>query len=577
VRHPILFFSAALSLSALIAAPALTTPVALKTLPAQLGPNARSSYREIFDNIHRARWRAARAALAAMPEGPLHNVARAEIDLGKGSPRAEASELALLLNTAPELPQSYALARLAAARGVTSLPSLPSEQDVSWLGSAPRRGHTQAADDAARGGVAAAILPLIKNDRPAEAEAYLTANQANLSLDCLTEMRQRVAWSYYLTGDDTDARALAAKAHDGSGEWAAQADWVAGLAAWRQRDYAAAATQFLSTAKRASNQEMVAAGYFWAARAAINANAPHAVTQYLRLAATHNETFYGLLAQTELGFKAEPVADPALERIPLVEALPNVRAALALAEIGENKLADELIRHQAKIGDARDHAALAILAGRLDLPATQLWLAHNGPTGAVASVAARYPAPEKWQPEGGWRVDRSLVFAHTLEESRFQTNVVSPAGARGLMQVMPSTAAAIARKRGMALGSLYSPAVNMEYGQIFLEQLRDRSETAGMLPKVIAAYNAGPLPIANWNAKMADSGDPLLYIESIPYWETRAYVTTVMRNYWMYQRQSGEQTVSMTALAQGMWPRFPGLSGPAAVRIEPIDRLASAK
>jgi hypothetical protein len=76
---------------------------------------------------------------------------------------------------------------------------------------------------------------------------------------------------------------------------------------------------------------------------------------------------------------------------------------------------------------------------------------------------------------------------------------------------------------------------------------------------------------------MADSGDPLLYIESIPYWETRAYVTTVMRNYWMYQRQSGEQTVSMTALAQGMWPRFPGLSGPAAVRIEPIDRLASAK
>jgi len=569
--------SAAVSLTPIAAISAQTTPATLKSLPAQLGPNARTSYREIFDDIHRARWQAARAALAAMPEGPLHNVARAEIDLGKGSPRAEANELSVLLNTAPELPQSYALARLAAARGVTALPTIPSEQDVNWLGSAPRRGHTQAADDAARSGVAAAILPLIKNDRPAEADIYLTANEANLSIDCLTEMRQRIAWSYYLTGDDSNARTLAAKAHDGSGEWAAQADWVAGLAAWRQRDFAAAASEFLSTAKRAGNQEMVAAGYFWAARAAINANAPHAVTQYLRLAATHNETFYGLLAQSALGVKVETLADPALERVEQVEALPNVRAALALAEIGETKLADAFIRHQAKIGDARDHATLAILAGRLNMPATQLWLAHNGPTGAVASVAARYPAPDNWQPEGGWRVDRSLVFAHTLEESRFQTNVVSPAGARGLMQVMPSTAAAIARKRGMVLGSLYSPAVNMEYGQIFLEQLRDRSETGGMLPKVIAAYNAGPLPIANWNAKMADNADPLLYIESIPYWETRAYVTTVMRNYWMYQRQSGEQTVSMTALAQGMWPRFPGLAGPAAVRIEPVDRLASAK
>lgn len=577
MRFSLWFASAALSCLQIVASSAAATPVAYKALPAQLGPNARTSYREIFDDIHRARWQTARDALAAMPEGPLHNVARAEIDLGKGSPRVEASELSMLLNAAPELPQSYALARLAVARGVTAIPSIPTEQDVNWLGSAPRRGHTQAADDAARGGVAAAILPLIKNDRPAEAEAYLAANEASLSIDCLTEMRQRIAWSYYLTGDDNNARALAAKAHDGSGEWAAQADWVAGLAAWRQRDYAAAASEFLSTAKRASNQEMVAAGYFWAARAAINADAPHAVTQYLRLAATHNETFYGLLAQTTLGIRAEPLADPALERIALVEALPNVRAALALAEIGETKLADEFIRHQAKIGDARDHATLAILAGRLNMPATQLWLAHNGPTGAVASVAARYPAPDNWQPEGGWRVDRSLVFAHTLEESRFQTNVVSPAGARGLMQVMPSTAAAIARKRGMVLGSLYSPAVNMEYGQIFLEQLRDRSETGGMLPKVIAAYNAGPLPIANWNAKMADNGDPLLYIESIPYWETRAYVTTVMRNYWMYQRQSGEQTVSMTALAQGMWPRFPGLAGPAAVRIEPIDRLASAK
>jgi soluble lytic murein transglycosylase-like protein len=576
VRLKTILSCAAIILSATALTPAEAGNVALKNLPAQLGPNARAQYREIFEEIHASRWSAALVHLNAMPEGPLHSVARAEIYLGKGSPKVEGSALSDLLNKAPELPESYALARLATARGAVSLPNIPGEQDVNWLGSAPRRGHTTAAEDSARSGVASTIIRDIKTDQPAAAEAFLDANSSSLNLDSLTEMRQRVAWSYYITGDDTAARALAAKAHNGSGEWAAQADWIAGLAAWRQRDYTQSASMFLSTAQKASNPELVAAGYFWAARAAINANAPHAVSQYLRAAALKSETFYGLLAQNALGQKVQAVDDPTLARIPNVEALPNVRAALALAEIGENKLADSLIRHQAKIGDGRDHAALALLAGKLDLPHTQLWLAQNGPSGAVASVAARYPAPEKWLPEGGWRVDKSLVYAHILEESRFQANVTSPAGARGLMQVMPHTASAIARHRGMTLGSLYSPNVNMNYGQIFIEKVRDMPETGGMLPKVIAAYNAGTTPIAVWNAKAGDGADPLLYIESIPYWETRAYVTTVMRNYWMYQRQSGETTHSMAALAQGMWPRFPGLSGPVAVRVEPLDRLASA-
>jgi soluble lytic murein transglycosylase-like protein len=576
VRYKSLFSAAALILTATSLTPATAGHVALKNLPAQLGPNARAQYRDVFEQIHASRWAAALSLLDGMPEGPLHNVARAEIYLGKGSPKVDGSALNALLTKAPELPESYALARLAAARGVASLPSLPNEQDVSWLGAAPRRGHTTAAEDSARAGVAARIISYIKTDQPAAAEAFLEANASGLNTDCLTEMRQRVAWSYYITGDDTAARALAAKAHDGSGEWSAQADWIAGLAAWRQRDYAKAASMFLFTAQKARNPELSAAGSFWAARSAVNANAPHAVSQYLRAAAAKTETFYGLLAQSALGQKVQLVDDPTLARIPAVEALPNVRAALALAEIGENKLADSLIRHQAKIGDGRDHASLAMLAGKLDLPHTQLWLAQNGPSGAVASVAARYPAPEKWQPEGGWRVDRSLVYAHILEESRFQTNVTSPAGARGLMQVMPATASAIARRRGLTLGSLYNPNVNMNYGQIFIEKVRDMPETGGMLPKVIAAYNAGTAPIAVWNAKAGDGADPLLYIESIPYWETRAYVTTVMRNYWMYQQQSGETTHSMAALAQGMWPRFPGMSGAVAVRIEPVNRMASA-
>jgi hypothetical protein len=80
----------------------------------------------------------------------------------------------------------------------------------------------------------------------------------------------------------------------------------------------------------------------------------------------------------------------------------------------------------------------------------------------------------------------------------------------------------------------------MEFGQSYIESLRDHHATGGLLPKVIAAYNAGPVPIAAWNSRAMDGGDPLLYIESIPYWETRGYVPIVLRNYWIYEKKAGK-------------------------------------
>ena len=115
---------------------------------------------------------------------------------------------------------------------------------------------------------------------------------------------------------------------------------------------------------------------------------------------------------------------------------------------------------------------------------------------------------------------------------------------------------------------LNDPAHNIEFGQSYLEYLRDYSGTGGLLPKVIAAYNAGPAPVAEWNTRGIDGGDPLLYIESIPYWETRGYVPIVLRNYWIYEQKAGKDSSSQAALAQGMWPRFPGLPGATAVRMQ---------
>ncbi|WP_163363631.1 transglycosylase SLT domain-containing protein, partial [Enterobacter cloacae] len=79
---------------------------------------------------------------------------------------------------------------------------------------------------------------------------------------------------------------------------------------------------------------------------------------------------------------------------------------------------------------------------------TQLWLTHNCPQGTQPLTAARYPAPN-WTPAGGWRVDKALVFAHTLQESRFNSEIRSAAGAMGLMQVKTGAAIDIGRRNGV--------------------------------------------------------------------------------------------------------------------------------
>lgn len=541
----------------------------------QLGPNARQRYKDIFVAIREARWEDARVGLDSMPEGPLHNVARAELYLAKGSPRATPEQLIAILQNAPYLPQAPQLARLARSRGIVEDVNLPIARELTWLGSAPRRSRAAQTGDPVGAALNARIQPLIKDNLPFEAEAVVLDNEAQLSPAGRTELFQRVAWSYFITGEDEAARRVAATAQLGVGPWAAQADWTQGLAAWRMADYAAALTAFEAAAQRFQDADMAAASRFWAARAATAAGQPEKADAHLRAAARSTETFYGLLATNRLGLPASFPKVP--DNISEVENLPNVRAALALAEINEMELADQVIRWQARIGEPRKHSALATLAGRMDMPATQLWLAHNGPSGAEAPASARYPMPRTWQPEGGWRIDKALVYAHALQESQFRPTVVSPAGAKGLMQVMPGTAAMMARQKGRdSVGSLNDPATNMEYGQSFIERLRDMPVTGGILPKVIAAYNAGPQPIDTWNQRARDNSDPLLYIESIPYWETRAYVTIILRNYWMYQRQAGERTVSLTALSQGLWPRFPGLPGPTAVRTDRAGILASA-
>ncbi|HEX5182854.1 MAG TPA: lytic transglycosylase domain-containing protein [Allosphingosinicella sp.] len=584
IRIRFWLLAAALAAPAFAAAPAAAQDAAARTsaVPAILTADQRTRYRDIFAAIRAGDWAGAAAKLDAMPEGPLHPAAREELYLAKGSPKVALDPLLALLARAPDLPKADQLARLAINRGAASLPPLPQAHALVFAGGQPRRGRPQPVPrDAASGDVDRQITPLINDNKPADAEAIFMARINELTPDVQTEFQQRIAWSYYIVGDDSSAWRLAQVARNGNGDWATQAAWTAGLAAWRTRRCDDASDAFATVAARTTDYELAAAANYWGARADTECGRPERVETKLRSAARFKETFYGLLAATALGIHSsnyEGLHDYRDAEWRPVADRPDVRAAIALTEIGETDLADLFIRYQAKIGGTGDHDALIHLACDLNLPATQLWLAHNAPAGTSINVAARYPRPD-WRPARGWRVDQSLVFAHALQESAFHTDIVSKAGAVGLLQVTPGTAGDIARKRGEPFerAELDNPAFNMEFGQERMEALRDMGATGGLLPKVIAAYDAGPLPVQEWNARAFDKGDPLLYIESIPYWETRGYVPIVLRNYWMYEQEAGKTDGSREALVQGLWPRYPGLPGARAVRMTGGDELAMGR
>jgi len=531
----------------------------------------KDAYRAFFGALRAENWGEAKArALSMDRDDPVRAIALSELYTARNSPKVELFDLLELLNGAGWLPDADQLGRLAKKRGAQLLPEGPQVQKLMYLGSAPRRRHSPpTTQDAAAQALVAQIVPYIKNDDPAGAEALIGPSEGLLSPDGLAEARQRVAWSYYIENDDASARRLAARALEtGSrSDWAVQAHWTNGLASWRQNDPQAAAISFAEVANRASTADMRAAGAYWAARAWMNAGEPAKVAPLMKQAARQEDSFYGMLARETLGIaapRAAPAAEANRSALRRLGQEPAIKAALALHEIGETGLADELLRRQAEIGGRRDYDAVVGLAASLDLPATQLWLAQHGPAGSQPDSFALFPRPQ-WTPAGGWRVDPALVFAHMLQESNFRADAVSPAGARGLMQVMPGTARDIAGAGGA--DRLFNPATNMEYGQRYLEQLRDMSATGGLLPKVMAAYNAGPAPVQRWNSEVRDGGDPLLFMESLPYYETRAYVNIVMRNYWMYQLRDGGKAEALTAMAEGKWPAFPTMRGGKAVAL----------
>lgn len=570
-----------LSVMALSSTPALANSAAIDyfrtradrtAVPSLLSRDERDYYRQLFDAINSKDWTKVQQMFAAKPEGLLHQQARAEYFLASESPKIEAPELQAWLAQGTKLPGAAQIARLAQKRGATSLPSVPTEQQFSRLPSMPKRLRPASITDGTMpASISSGILDRIKASDPMGARILLDGVDASLSPSMRAEWRQRVAWSFYIENQDGAAYEMAQLGAQGQGPWVGEAWWTAGLAAFRLGDCDGAADAFQNASARSENAELTSASYYWQSRAYVRCRKPELATATLRKAAARDETLYGMLASEQLGMRlSEQHAAPDFTQNDWqrVRNEDNVRVAVALTEIGEDNLADEVLRHQARIGPPLEFESLTRLARDLGLPKTQLWMAYNAPQGGKPAPATRFPTP-KWQPVGGWQVDPALVYAHALQESVFQTSVVSPAGARGLLQIMP----AAARDHNSALGyngsanDLNKPEVNLAYGQRHMQMLKSAGATQGLLPKVMASYNSGLAPVSRWNTAVRDQGDPLLWMESLPYWETRGYVNIVMRNYWMYERQAGGASESREALAQGMWPTFPGLGSAKGVRL----------
>jgi soluble lytic murein transglycosylase len=139
-----------------------------------------------------------------------------------------------------------------------------------------------------------------------------------------------------------------------------------------------------------------------------------------------------------------------------------------------------------------------------------------------------------------WGLDPIMLAALIRQESAFEADIVSHAGAVGLMQVMPTTGEGLARAHGPAPfheANLTAPEVNLHLGAAFFVDMSARYD--GDLPLVLSAYNAGPTRATRWR-RYPEASDPLRFTERIPFEETRGYVKNVRRNLGLYQLLYGQ-------------------------------------
>lgn len=454
--------------------------------------------------------------------------------------------------------------------------------------SAPPRGRA----DGDRALVAAAVdkmEELLRDGRPDKALAILDDGRVakQLSFVEYDGYRSRIGAAFYFEGKFKAALTLTAAAAERSGANSPSPFWYSGLAAWRLGQTERAGEYFASVAShpKASAWER-SAGAYWAARAALRQPGREIQAQeWLEEAARTPRSFYGFLARHRLGqpvILSWTIPDFGQTHLSSLARSEPGRRAVALFQIGQMDAAVGELQRLVGLGRLQDDPelaeallAIADLGGFAPL-ALKLGQSISRPDGAPYD-AALYPLPH-WQPESGFRVDPALLFAVIRQESQFNPRARSRAGALGLMQVLPATAAlvggddpgegeaAAASLTSVETGTgtavvadpppsrLLDPAGNLDLGQRYMTWLLALPDIGPNLFLLAGAYNAGPNAVSRWLRSPLATTDPLLFIESVPFRETRDYVQKVALNTWIYSRRLGQGTPSLDAVIADQWP-----------------------
>ncbi len=396
---------------------------------------------------------------------------------------------------------------------------------------------------------------LRRRNRDSEAAEALRAGQADQRdlpaplARQVWEERNILARKLLRLNDATAAYAVAANHGQAApGEGHQEAEFLAGYIALRRLEQPAkAAGHFEKLAEQSRSVITRARSLYWQGRAAAARGDAGRAREHYRAAAELPLAFYGQLAALALGENgatlsariaraAPPTAGTAEARA--LDRRELARVVLLLAELGETRRTRTfLLRLEELAPTPGEKALVARLAHRIGRPDHAIWVTRRAGISGAMLLEEGWPTP--YQAPGD-ALDPALVFSITRQESNFDPEAVSSSNARGLMQLLPTTAVAVARRLGvphqlpMLTGN---PHHNMRLGTAYIDQMVN--QFTGAVPLAIAAYNAGPGRVNEW---VQAFGDPragfitmLDWMEQIPFGETRNYVQRVLENMAIYR------------------------------------------
>lgn len=368
---------------------------------------------------------------------------------------------------------------------------------------------------------------------------------ANVSRpDLMWDELYRASRELLANGDVSAAYRLAAAHNADTGDAFVEGEWFAGWVALRYLDEPDVATKhFTNLYNGAKSVISKTRAAYWIGRAAEAKGDQAAATDWYRNAAKNLSIFYGQLAAARLTDPKHLVLDSG------IRPNPNEKAAFAKQELVKvvkllGKLGEEervrpfIMLMTARATKATDYALLASLSK--SVKRDDLAIAVAKEARQKGFELSEYLFPTIKLPNGNMP-EPALVLAIIKQESAFDAKISSPAGAMGLMQLMPSTARPLAKELGVKKlkeKSLTSdPTFNVKLGRLYLEKLIDRFN--GSYIMAVAAYNAGPSRVRDWVILYGDprlpETDAIDWIENIPFNETRNYVQRVMENLQIYR------------------------------------------